>query len=215
MKLNRFGRMQMNNPARAAAQRRLTAQHMLRLGGDIAGGTALEIGCGRGVGIEIILGTFRASKVVAFDLDPKLVALAQRRMGHLADKVTLSVASATEIHAEDGSFDAVFDFGVIHQIEDWRRAVAECARVLRPGGRFFFEAVSKPFHRLPMNVAMERGSPDVRAIGFRKDTYLSELGKNGIRVEGRYVEPRLPITAAFIGDLIGVGVLEPREAVSH
>ncbi len=197
----------MNNPVRAAAQRRITAKHLLRLGGDIAGGTALEIGCGRGVGIQIILEVFKAGRVHAFDLDPKLVELAHRRIAPVEDKVTLSIGSATDIRAEDSSFEAVFDFGVIHQIEDWRQAVAECARVVKPGGRFYFEAVSKPLYRLPMNLAMERGTPSVRKIGFHRDAYLSELEKNGIKVGSNYVEPRLPITAAFIGDLIGVGAL--------
>ncbi len=75
MKLNVFGRAQMNNPARASAQRRFTARKLLALGGPVQG-TALEIGCGRGVGIEIILDVFEADRVVAFDLDPRLVALA-------------------------------------------------------------------------------------------------------------------------------------------
>lgn len=197
----------MNNPARAAAQRKFTARHMLRLGGDINGGCALEIGCGRGLGIEILLDSFRAAKVEAFDLDPKLVRLAERRTARFGDKVKVSVGSATDIDAPDSSFDAVFDFGVIHQIEEWRTAVAECARVLKPGGRFYFEAVSGRLYRFPMNLAMERGTADVRKIGFTRDAYLSELEKNGIVVGTNYMEPRLPITAAFIGDLIGVGTL--------
>lgn len=205
MKLNRFGRMQMNNPARAAAQRGFTARHMLRLGGDVSGGRALEIGCGRGVGIEIILDVFRAGSVVAFDLDPELVALAENRVAPLGDKVTLFVGSATDIQVADSAFDAVFDFGVIHQIEQWRQAVAECSRVLKPGGHFYFEAVSKAIYRMPMNLAMERGSPDVRRIGFSKETYLAELDANSIHVGSNYIEPRTPITAAFTGDLIGVG----------
>lgn len=154
--------MQMNNPARAAAQRRLTAKHMLRLGGDVRDGIALEVGCGRGIGIDIILERFKAARVVAFDIDPKLVTLAQRRTAGYGDRVSVSVGSAMDIEAADESFDAVFDFGVIHQIEEWRAAVAECARVLKPGGRFYFEAVSRPLFRYPMNLAMERGTPDVR-----------------------------------------------------
>lgn len=178
---------------------------MLELGGDVEGGAALEIGCGRGVGIEIIIERFRAATVTAFDLDPKLVAMAERRTQPFGDRVSLSVGSATEIDAPSGSFDAVFDFGVIHQIERWRDAVAECARVLNPGGRFYFEAVSSGFYRLPMNLAMERGSPDVRKIGFGRDSYLAQLEASGIVVGTNYVEPRLPVTAAFTGDLIGVG----------
>ena len=180
---------------------------MLRLGGDVAGGKALEVGCGRGVGVEIILDTFRAAGVVAFDIDPTLVALAARRVEPYADKVWLSVGSATEIQADDSTFDAVFDFGVIHQIDGWRTAVAECARVLKPGGRLYFEAVSKRFYRMPMNLAMEQGTPDVRKIGFDRDAYLAELKTNNIEVGSNYIEPRLPITGALIGDLIGVGSL--------
>ena len=210
MKLSSFGRLQMNNPARARAQRRITARHMLRLGGDIAGAAALEIGCGRGVGIEIIFDVFRADRVVAFDLDPKMIALAERRAERFGDKARVAVGSATEIREPDASFDAVFDFGVIHQIPEWRAAVAECARVLKPGGRFYFEAVSTPFFRFAMNLAMERGTPDVRKIGFDRDSYLTELDATGIEVGDNYVEPRNPITSALIGDLIGVGTLRKR-----
>ena len=208
MKLNWFGRFQMNNPGRAAAQRRYTAKRMFRLGGDVREGTVLEIGCGRGVGIEIIFDVFNADRVVAFDLDPKLVTLAQQRSARFGGKAEVSIGSATAIEQPDAAFDAVFDFGVIHQIPDWRTAVAECRRVLKPGGRLYFEAVSSRFYRLPMNLAMERGTPDVRKIGFDRDSYLTELAANGIEVGNNYVEPRNPITSAFIGDLVGVGTVK-------
>ncbi len=177
---------------------------MLRLGGDVAGSPALEIGCGRGVGIEIILDVFKSSHVTAFDLDPQLVELARRRTQRFGERVALSVGTATQIDTSEESFDAVFDFGVIHQIAEWRTAVAECARVLKPGGRFYFESVSSRFYRLPMNLAMERESP-VRKIGFDRDAYFAELEDNGILVGSKYIEPRSAITAAFVGDLIGVG----------
>lgn len=196
----------MNNPARAAAQRRITARHMRRLGGTLDGGIALEIGCGRGVGAEIILVEFGAGRVHAFDVDPLLVTRAKKRLAGHRDAVGVSIASATEIPAPDESFDAVFDFGVIHQIATWRKAVAECARVLKPGGRMYFEAVAGRVYRLPMNLAMKSGTPDVRRIGFDRDSYLAELEANGVHVGTNYVQPRLPITAALVGDLIGVGL---------
>ena len=197
----------MNNPARAAAQRRYTARHMLRLAGDVRGGAALEIGCGRGVGAEIVLNLFRAARVIAFDIDLELVQRAKRRLAPCGDRAEVYVASATAIPEPSDAFDAVFDFGVIHQIEEWREAVAESARVLRKGGKFYFESVSKPFFRAPMNLAMERGTPDVRRIGFDRDAYLEELNRNGIAVGSNYVEPKLPITGTLVGDLIGVGTL--------
>ncbi|CAN5795975.1 MAG: hypothetical protein H0T77_03080 [Pyrinomonadaceae bacterium] len=70
MKLNRFEKALMNNPVRALVQRRHEAALMERFGGRVEGGRVLEIGCGRGVGTEIIFERFRAQEVQAFDLDP-------------------------------------------------------------------------------------------------------------------------------------------------
>lgn len=47
----------------------------------------------------------------------------------------------------DESFDAVFSFGVLHHMEDWRKAVKEISRVLKRGGEFFFEEPLRPFLR--------------------------------------------------------------------
>ena len=65
----------MNNPLRALIQRRFEAARLLRMGGPMEGGSALEIGCGRGVGVQLILDLFGADAVDAFDLDPRMVAL--------------------------------------------------------------------------------------------------------------------------------------------
>ena len=79
MLLNAVEKALMNNPVRAAIQRRFEAKRLLELGGPVAGGRALEVGCGRGVGVEIILDLFGAGSVDAFDLDPDMVAQARAR----------------------------------------------------------------------------------------------------------------------------------------
>lgn len=71
MLLNRLEYALMNNPIRAVVQRRLEAHRLLSLGGRMSGGVAREIGCGRGVGIELILDMFGAERVDAFDMDPR------------------------------------------------------------------------------------------------------------------------------------------------
>jgi ubiquinone/menaquinone biosynthesis C-methylase UbiE len=114
------------------------------------------VGCGHGVGVEIILDRFGAARAEAFDLDPKQVRLAEGRLARFgADRVRVFVADVTSIPAPDSSFDAVFDFGAIHQVMGWRQAVAEVARVLKPGGRYFFEAITRPLFRQSMRIAME------------------------------------------------------------
>lgn len=77
MKLNAVEKALMNNPVRAGVQRLYEARLLERLGGRLAGGQALEIGCGRGVGVQLILDRFGADTVVAFDLDPEMVERAR------------------------------------------------------------------------------------------------------------------------------------------
>lgn len=143
MKLNWIERMLVNNPVREWLQWNYEAGLLSRLGGDVAGERVLEIGCGRGVGTEIIIEKFGAAQVTAFDLDPKMVELARRRLARFDGRVTVAEGDATRIAAEGNTFDAVFDFGIIHHVPIWQDAVREVARVLRPGGRFFFEEVTK------------------------------------------------------------------------
>ena len=141
MLLNRLEYALMNNPARALLQRQVEARRFLRLGGRMRGKAALEMGCGRGVGVEIILDLFGAERVDAFDLDPRMVAQAQSRLRARGAHVRLWTGDATRIPAPDATYDAVFDFGILHHVPEWRRALAEVARVLRPGGRFYAEEV--------------------------------------------------------------------------
>jgi len=141
MLLNRLEYLLMNNPARAALHRHVEARKLLRLGGSIPGGRALEIGCGRGVGIEVIMELFGAGSVDAFDLDPRMVRQAKNRARRFGGKARVWVGDAERISAENGEYDAVFDFGILHHVPDWRAAIREVARVLKPGGRFYVEDV--------------------------------------------------------------------------
>ena len=109
----------------------------------MAGGTALEIGCGQGAGLELILDRFGADRAIGFDLDPKMVARARRRLADRGHNVDVRVGDAEQLDVADNSIEAVFDFAIIHHIHDWRTALREVHRVLRPGGRFYFEEVTK------------------------------------------------------------------------
>jgi ubiquinone/menaquinone biosynthesis C-methylase UbiE len=140
----------MNNPVRAAIQRYFEARSLLHMGGSMHGGLALELGCGRGVGTELILDLFGADSVHAFDLDPRMVALARRRLAPRGSRVEEWVGDATAISVPDAGYDAVFDFGIIHHVPDWRRAVGEIHRVLKPGGRLYSEEVLGRFISHPI-----------------------------------------------------------------
>lgn len=168
----------MNNPARVAIQRRFEARRLLRMGGSAGGARALELGCGRGVGVELILGVFEAASVDAFDLDPRMVSQARARLRRHGNRVRLWVGDATAIPVADASYDAVFDFGIIHHIPDWRSALAEVSRVLRPGGRFYAEEVLRTFI---VNPVVRRVLEHPQHDRFEIPEFLSGLREVGLR----------------------------------
>ena len=85
MKLNSLEFALMNNPVRAASQWWIESPVLIGPCGILAGKRVLEVGCGRGVGVEILL-ALGATHVTGFDLDPKMIALAQQRVAKYGDR---------------------------------------------------------------------------------------------------------------------------------
>ncbi len=181
MKLNTVERALMNNPVRAAHQHHREAAWFRRLaGGDLAGQHVLEVGCGRGVGAEVILDRLGAAEVTAFDLDESMVELANKRL--CGRPVALSVGDVCEIAVPAAGVDTVVDFGIIHHVPDWQLAVAEIARVLRPGGLLLFEEV--PRRRLD-SWAFRTFTVHPQENRFEADEFGAELARNGLHGTGR------------------------------
>ncbi|WP_240634633.1 MULTISPECIES: class I SAM-dependent methyltransferase [Streptomyces] len=119
MLMNRIERAAVNSAARRALQRFYEVPALLRLaGGPLPPDSrAVEIGCGSGYGTRMIVDRFRAAKVDALDLDPTMVTKARRRLSDRTGQVRLKVGDATDpktaFGAEDGTYDAAFDFAII------------------------------------------------------------------------------------------------------
>ena len=139
MKLNRIERWVVNNPLRVLEQRIqigwLKKTMSLKEGAEI-----LEIGCGRGAGARLIFEAFQPSRLYALDLDSRMVQKARTYLTPEEDKhIMLLVGDALNLPFENGSLDAVFGFGFLHHVVNWRGALSEIARVLRTGGVYFSE----------------------------------------------------------------------------
>jgi ubiquinone/menaquinone biosynthesis C-methylase UbiE len=180
MQLNWLEKQMMNNPLRSAVQRHLEVPELLRMGGRMHGGRALEVGCGRGVGVELILEHFGADCVDAFDVDPAMVELATQRLARFGDAVRVFVGDASAIEAPGGHYAAVFDFGILHHVPRWRDAIREIRRVLEPGGRFYAEEI---FARFTGNAVVRRLLDHPEAGRFDHDAFRTALEAEGFRVE--------------------------------
>jgi ubiquinone/menaquinone biosynthesis C-methylase UbiE len=149
------------------------------------------------VGTEIILKRFGAADVHAFDLDRDMVRRARQRLAaYPPGRVTLYQADVTAIPEPDAGFDAVFDFGIIHHVPAWRVAVADIHRVLRPGGRFYFEEVTRQaLERWFYRTFLDHPSED----RFSAEEFVATLEAQGIVVGKGYL-------TRFFGDFVlGVG----------
>lgn len=196
MKLNYVEKLLMNNPVRAFVQSRYEVPLLIKLGGTVSGKDVLEVGCGRGIGTELIFERFGAKTVRSIDLDPSMVRLAKQRLSRFSNSVLkVSVGDVSQIDAQDGSFDAVFDFGIIHHVPDWQKAITEIFRVLKPGGQFYFEevtshALERWFYRKFLEHPIDNR--------FSGSQFVEELERQGLAVGNRYVEK-------FFGDFV-IGV---------
>jgi len=138
VKLNWVERLVVNSPIRVAMQR-VEIRRMRAMMALEPGATVLELGCGRGVGARLIAETFSPSIIHALDLDLVMVQKAKAYLPYYRNNVRLYVADGIMLPFRDGSMDAVFSFGILHHIVDWRQSVAEISRVLGMGGRFYLE----------------------------------------------------------------------------
>jgi len=147
MKLNWAERWVVNNPFRAL-QQRMEIYWMKRRVGRLQGGIVLEVGCGRGVGAKFIMRAFRVSTLHASDLDINMIRKSKRNLAAMdRDGIFLHVADAFRLPYRNATLEAVFGFGVLHHVPDWRGAIAEISRVLKAGGYYFFEEIYPSVYR--------------------------------------------------------------------
>ena len=161
-----------------------------------AGSAVLDMGCGRGTSVRLLLSAFggRPSRLVAFDIDAAAVGQARRRLAPLlGDSVELRVADATGLPFADGEFDAALELGILHHIPEWRAALRETARVLKPGGVFYFAEPS--YGRIHRGMYCLLGHP--KDAGFTADELRSALVDAGLQPNERF--HRTPLW-----DLVGI-----------
>ncbi|HQZ39699.1 MAG TPA: methyltransferase domain-containing protein [Vicinamibacterales bacterium] len=125
-------------------------------------GRVLDLGCG--AARNAVPMAQAGWDVVAVDLSwPMLVAAAERaRTNHVSHRVHLLLAPADRVPVADGSIDLVVAHGIWNlagSAAEFRRAVAEAARVARPGAGLFVFTFSR--NTFPPDLPPEPGEPFV------------------------------------------------------
>ncbi|WP_277498603.1 MULTISPECIES: class I SAM-dependent methyltransferase [unclassified Nocardioides] len=109
----------------------------LALLGDVVDRDVLEIGAGAAQCSRWVAA--RGGRPVAVDLSFRQLQHARRIDAAFGSAVPLVQAGATDLPFADRSFDVAFaSYGALPFVADAGRALAEVARVVRPGGRFVF-----------------------------------------------------------------------------
>ncbi len=101
-------------------------------------GLLADIGTGTGVALLRLAShpALAQWRFVGLDLDPSMLAECQPRIARLGwgDRIELRLGDALDLPFADGSVDRVVSRATLHHLADKPRALAEMARVLRPGG---------------------------------------------------------------------------------
>ena len=102
----------------------------------------LDVGCGNGAAALHVANIFGLD-VTGIDADPEQIRLAREAAGGRG-QIRFVVADATHLPFDAGEFDIVATNKTTHHIPEWENAVAEMARVLRPGGYFIYGDIVMP-----------------------------------------------------------------------
>ena len=160
-----------------------------------AGGDVLECGVGTGLLLERF-GRF-AKSARGIDLSPGMLARARAR------GLDVREASVTAIPFDDASFDVTCSFKVLAHVPEIGRALAEMARVTRPGG----VVIAEFYNPLSLRGLVKRlGPAGAISAGKRESAVYT-------RFDAPWVIPRLLPPSLRVEAARGVRIVTPAARV--
>ena len=159
----------------------------LRLAGEVAGATALDLACGQGIASRALASAGTAS-VTGVDTSPEMIALAARYeavrplgIRYLVDDAQLLASLA------DASFDLVTCQLALMDIPDLAAVLASVSRVLTNGGSFVF-VIGHPCFLAPeaQTVANADGRPGRLVGDYLTERFWRSSNPRGVRRVGNH-----------------------------
>jgi ubiquinone/menaquinone biosynthesis C-methylase UbiE len=169
-------------------------QHMRRRLQDtvsqeiVPGGSLLDLGCG--TGLDAVDFASQGFRVVATDWSPSMIERTQARAdaADLQSRVAAKHLGVQQLDRLDETFDGIYsNFGPLNCAPNLSVVAAECARLLRPGGKLIFSVMGRAcpwelFHYL------RRGL--FRRAAVRASRGATAVGMNGHTIWTQYYFPR-------------------------
>ena len=177
----------------SAIQRALGVANHMRFADIRPGQTILDLGCGGG--IDTILAARRtgaSGRVIALDFLPEMLERTANAAGEAGLTNVETVDGEMEaIPRPDASVDLIISNGVINLSPRKARVMAECARVLRPGGRLCVSDLTVEQDDLPPEILTQPAAwAGCVAGALAEDDFVQKLEKAGFDdVEVMHREP--------------------------
>ena len=159
-------------------------------GPDLSEVRLLDIGTGGGVLAEEFAAL--GCRVTGIDISPRSIDVARAHAAERNLSIDYRVGSGTSLSFESESFHAVSCCDVLEHIADWRQVVAGAARLLKPGGLFFFDTINRTakskavmIYGLQVSPLTKLMPPDTHIweMFIKPDELTSALRSYGLRLE--------------------------------
>lgn len=141
------------NDVQSAGLHRLWKRRVIREAEIVEGNQALDVCCGTG---DLAFSMARqGATVTGLDFSRQMLNVARKRADDLTQDPsdttgptdqppTFIEGDAMQLPFQDASFDVLTMAYGLRNLSDWKKGLAECHRVLRPGGRMLILDFGKP-----------------------------------------------------------------------
>lgn len=150
---------------REARMRRDTVERA----GVAPGQSVLDVGCGTGSLTLAAKAAAGSGDVHGIDPAPEMIEVARKKAARKRVDIDFQLGVIERLPFPDATFDVVLSSLMLHHLPDdlKRTGLAEVARILKPGGRFFAVDMAPGSHGVGRNIArhfFHRGDADLSSM---------------------------------------------------